>query len=201
MPPNASEPASGSVIAHAAIFSSVISSGSQRSFCASVPRLMMVAAPSPRLTPTVLSRPMLTPASSETIATAIDACAPISPSPPPCFVGELLGRRTSALARSFSSMPLTASAAITSRPNSLNSFRAIGYGDSSPLSKLVQVRPDLLVDERAHGVAHDDVGIGPFEHRAQLRQPCGDVVDLPDAIGLDGLGVVPAAQAAEIAPP
>jgi hypothetical protein len=34
---------------------------------------MIVAAPKPRLTPTVLSRPMLTPASSETKATAIEA--------------------------------------------------------------------------------------------------------------------------------
>ncbi len=69
MPPNASDPESGSVIAHAAIFPSVISSGNQRSFWASVPRLMMVVAPRPRLTPTVLSSPMLTLATSE-ISTA-----------------------------------------------------------------------------------------------------------------------------------
>ena len=72
MPPNASEPESGSVIAHAAIFSSVISSGSQRSFWAKVPRLMMVAAPRPRLTDAVLSNPMLTLAISETRTATIE---------------------------------------------------------------------------------------------------------------------------------
>ena len=79
MPPNASEPESGSVMAHAAIFSSVISSGSQRSFWASVPRLMMVAAPRPRLTDAVLSKPMLTPASSDTSTATIDPCAASPP--------------------------------------------------------------------------------------------------------------------------
>ena len=125
MPPNASEPESGSVMAHAAIFSSVISSGSQRSFWASVPRLMMVVAPRPRLTETVLSNPMLTPASSETIMATIDAWAAIPPKPP-APSGFSLCASPASLARSRSSIDLTDSAAIASRPNWLKSLRAIG---------------------------------------------------------------------------
>ena len=57
MPPKASEPESGSVIAQARDLSSVMRSGSQRCFWARVPRLMIVAAPRPKLTPTALSNP------------------------------------------------------------------------------------------------------------------------------------------------
>src|SRR5690242_6194291 len=136
MPPNASEPESGSVMAHAAIFSSVISSGSQRSFCASVPRLMMVAAPRPRLTDAVLSNPMLTRAISDTNTAIIDPCAP--PPKPPESSGFSSGTSSRCspfcLARSRSSIFLTDSAAMASRPNWLNSLRTIGYGDISPVS-------------------------------------------------------------------
>lgn len=123
MPPNASEPESGSVIAHAAIFSSVISSGSQRSFWASVPRLAMVAAPRPRLTDAVDSNPMLTRAISETSTAIIEPCAP-----PPLnsFAAPELSPFSSTPLRSRSSTFLTASAAMVSRPNWLNSLRAIG---------------------------------------------------------------------------
>src|ERR1700753_3018782 len=136
MPPNASEPESGSVMAHAAIFSSVISSGSQLSFCASVPRLMMVAAPKPRLTDAVLSSPMLTRAISDTSTAIIDPCAP-PPKPPDMLEfssGSSAAGAPFCLARSRSSIFLTDSAAMASRPNWLHSLRAIRYGDSSPVS-------------------------------------------------------------------
>jgi len=90
---------------------------------------MIVPAPRPRLTPTVLSNPRLTPASSDTSTAAIDACGPRPPNP----VDERLSE-SAVRARSLSSIVLTASAASTSRPNSLNSFRAIGYGEISPVS-------------------------------------------------------------------
>ncbi len=64
MPPNASEPESGSVMAHAPTFSIVTRPGSQRFFWASVPRLRSVPAVRPMLTPIDATRPRLTPAIS-----------------------------------------------------------------------------------------------------------------------------------------
>src|SRR5690625_884372 len=199
MPPNASEPASGSVIAQHAIFANVISSGSQRSCCASVPRLAMVAAPRPRLTPTLLSQPLRTPDSSETTLPAIASCPPSSPRPPP----EPRSRAVlpvcspDSVARCLSSIVLTASPAITSRPNSLNSLRTIGYGDSSPLSiaswcgRTSLSMKSRTVSRMITSVSdHSNIGFSFIV----LRQPPRDVVDLPDPIGLDGLGVMPAAQ-------
>ena len=57
MPPNASDPDPGSVIAHAPIFSNVSRSRAQRSFCAMVPFPMMAAAVSPTLTPIAVTMP------------------------------------------------------------------------------------------------------------------------------------------------
>ena len=66
------EATSGSVMANADRIRPSNNGFSHRSFCASVPRLAMVAAPRPRLTPRVLSSPMLTPASSDTSTAAIE---------------------------------------------------------------------------------------------------------------------------------
>ena len=57
MPPKASEPEPGSVIAQAPILSSVSRSRPQRSFCSSVPLDMMAAAVSPTLTPMAVTMP------------------------------------------------------------------------------------------------------------------------------------------------
>src|ERR1700730_1321680 len=54
MPPNASEPESGSVMAQAPILARVSRSRPHRSFCSMVPRFMIVPAARPRLTPTPL---------------------------------------------------------------------------------------------------------------------------------------------------
>jgi hypothetical protein len=59
MLPNASEPEPGSVIAQAPIFSIVRSSGTKRSFWATVPRLMMAPAVRPTLTPNAVIMPGL----------------------------------------------------------------------------------------------------------------------------------------------
>src|ERR1700757_28396 len=193
IPPKASEPESGSVIAHAAIFSIVTSGGSQRSFWASVPRAMIVAAPSPRLTPIAATVPRLTPASSLIMIAAIDACSPSPPSMP--------GPRPSDLpscwrARSPSSMFLTASAANTSSPNSLNSFRMIGYGSISPLSSASTCgRSSLSMNSRtASRISRSLSDHSNIWHSLSARQPRGDVVDQPQPVGLDGLHVVPAGQ-------
>ena len=55
--PKASEPESASVIAHAPTFSNVSRSSAQRSFCRTVPRLMIVAAARPVLTPIAVTSP------------------------------------------------------------------------------------------------------------------------------------------------
>jgi hypothetical protein len=57
MPPKASDPESGSVIAQAPILSMVSRSRPQRSFCSTVPRFMMVPPASPRDTPMAVTRP------------------------------------------------------------------------------------------------------------------------------------------------
>ena len=55
--PNASEPESGSVIAHAPTLSNVRRSSAHRSFCAAVPLLMMAPAARPTLTPMAVTSP------------------------------------------------------------------------------------------------------------------------------------------------
>ncbi len=57
MPPNASEPEFGSVIAHAPILSSVRRSSAHRSFCSIVPLFMTAAAVRPTLTPIAVTMP------------------------------------------------------------------------------------------------------------------------------------------------
>ena len=57
MPPRASEPESGSVMAQAPILSSVIRSRPQRSICAGVPLFMMVPPARPVLTPSAVTMP------------------------------------------------------------------------------------------------------------------------------------------------
>src|ERR1700733_1283986 len=180
-------------MAHAAIFSSVISSGSQRSFWSRVPRLMIVAAPRPRLTPTVLSNPMLTPASSDTSTAAIDAWVPKSPKPADDRFSE---SARPARSRSLSSIVFTGSAASTPKPNSLNSLRAIGYGELSPVSNASRCgRISLSMNPRTVSrmirSVSDHSNIICFW---LLRQPGGDVVDVPGTVGLDGLDVVPSGE-------
>ena len=57
MPPKASEPEPGSVMAHAPIVSSVRRGSAQRSFWRRVPRDMMAAAVRPTLTPSAVTMP------------------------------------------------------------------------------------------------------------------------------------------------
>ena len=57
MPPRASDPESGSVIAHAPTLSIVIRSRPQRSICAGVPLFMIVPPASPVLTPSAVTMP------------------------------------------------------------------------------------------------------------------------------------------------
>ena len=57
MPPNASEPEPGSVMAHEPIASRVRSLSPQRSFCAMVPFDMIAVAVSPKLTPMAVTIP------------------------------------------------------------------------------------------------------------------------------------------------
>ena len=57
MPPRASEPESGSVMAHAPTLSSVIRSSPQRSIWAGVPPFMMVPPARPVLTPRAVTMP------------------------------------------------------------------------------------------------------------------------------------------------
>jgi hypothetical protein len=57
MPPKASDPEPGSVMAQAPIFSIVRIGSAQRSFCAVVPLLMMLAAVSPTETPIAVTMP------------------------------------------------------------------------------------------------------------------------------------------------
>ena len=57
MPPRASEPESGSVMAHAPTLSSVMRSRPHRSICAGVPPFMMVPPASPVLTPSAVTMP------------------------------------------------------------------------------------------------------------------------------------------------
>ena len=57
MPPNASEPEPGSVIAHAPMASRVSSGSAQRSFCRVVPRDMIAAGVSPIDTPSAVTMP------------------------------------------------------------------------------------------------------------------------------------------------
>jgi hypothetical protein len=57
IPPKASEPEPGSVMAQAPIFSRVSRSRPQRSFCSSVPLDMMDALVSPTLTPIAVTIP------------------------------------------------------------------------------------------------------------------------------------------------
>ena len=128
IPPKASEPESGSVMAQDATFSMVMIPGSQRSFCASVPRDAIVVAPNPRLTPSAETSPMQAPASS-LITTAIMESRPLRASPEPPAASP------SARARSFASIFSTLSRDMASIPNSANSFRMIGYGVTSPLSR------------------------------------------------------------------
>ena len=124
-------------MAHEATFSMVTIPGSQRSFCASVPRDMMVVAPSPRLTPSADTSPMHTPASS-LVTTAMSESWP-SKAPPPRSVSEVPAALSSssspeAVARSRASSFATPSRAMASIPNSANNFRMIGYGGISPPS-------------------------------------------------------------------
>ena len=64
MPPSASEPESGSVIAQAPILSRVMRSSDHRCICAGVPNLLMVPAARPVETPREVSMPGLTRQSS-----------------------------------------------------------------------------------------------------------------------------------------
>ncbi len=57
MPPSASDPESGSVMAHAPILSSVMRSRPQRSIWAGVPLFMMVPPARPVLTPSAVTIP------------------------------------------------------------------------------------------------------------------------------------------------
>jgi hypothetical protein len=59
MLPNASEPESGSVMAQAPILFMLSKSGTKRSFCARVPRLMIAPAVKPTLTPHAVMMPKL----------------------------------------------------------------------------------------------------------------------------------------------
>ena len=64
MPPSASEPESGSVMAHAPIFSKVSRSRPQRSICSRVPSFITVPPASPVDTPSEVTMPGLTRQSS-----------------------------------------------------------------------------------------------------------------------------------------
>ena len=120
MPPNASEPESGSVIAQAPTFSKVTRSGSQRSFWASVPRPAMVGTVRPRLTPI----PVTSPCTPGKFADQDEAHAAWALSPP--NMPPDAPPRTSAPSRILASRFSSDSRAIASMPKVANSFRMIG---------------------------------------------------------------------------
>ena len=117
MPPSASDPESGSVIAQAPTLFMVTRSGSHRFFWASVPLDRIVDGVSPRLTPIEATMPRLTPDSSMLRMAPIE----VIPGPPPePVLGSASPRATSSsLANSLS----RASEAIASTPKVLSRFR------------------------------------------------------------------------------
>ncbi len=126
MPPKASEPESGSVIAQAPTVSNVTRPGSQRSFCASVPRLRIVPAANPRLTPNDATRPRLTPAKS------LLSTTPMLPAPLKAL--DFSPSPEGASPRSRASDFSRPSRAMSARPKVEYSLRMMSNGGSAPLS-------------------------------------------------------------------
>ncbi|MBE1461658.1 hypothetical protein H4W33_000670 [Kibdelosporangium phytohabitans] len=161
IPPNASDPDSGSVIAHAPMCSKVASFGSHRCFCASVPRVRMVCAVRPRLTPTEATRPRLTPAISLTAISASDSC-------PPNGEPARFGLSVSGSSRRccLSSSLVIASRASTSMPNADQNARMMSYGGSCPDSRRsrcgrISLSANPRIEARISRSVSDHSNIGP----------------------------------------
>src|SRR4051794_13548155 len=126
MRPNASEPESDSVIAHAPTLSKVSRSSAHFSFCSVVPRLMIVAAARPVLTPIAVTRP-----GEHRQSSMIGSSMNPAPGPPPSPSSDFgasappfsLAMRRSNDARAMSPMP-----------NVEYSLRITSYGGVSPNS-------------------------------------------------------------------
>ena len=118
IPPKASEPASGSVIAQAPTFSKVIRSRAQRLRCSTVPLALMVPAARPMETPIAAGMPIETFTSSiwGSTASAGSIPSPDDEDPSPEIERSKL------------------SAAIASRPKVEKNFRIRSYGGRSPCS-------------------------------------------------------------------
>src|SRR5215468_9975904 len=141
MPPKASEPEPGSVMAQAPIFSRVSSDSAQRSFWAIVPRDMMALAVRPKLTPMAVTMPGHQRQSSM-MGTIWRPTASLSP-PPLAARGFAfaLSPRAFASATAFSRAIWLAKRwrFISSMPKVRISLRRMSYGGRSPCSRASQL--------------------------------------------------------------
>src|SRR5262249_565619 len=139
IPPNASEPEPGSVIAQAPIVSRVSRGSAQRSFCAIVPFDMIALAARPKLTPMAVTMP-----GHQRQSSMIGmSCMPIpSPSPPLERARAFAcSPRPLASAAAFS-RPICAAKrwrASSSIPKVRMSLRRMSYGGRSPCSRASQL--------------------------------------------------------------
>src|SRR5437879_2775807 len=123
MPPNASEPAPGSVIAHAPILSSVMSGSAQRRFWRQVPLAMMAPPVNPTEAPNDMQKPGLI-RDSSMVTIAPRAGSRIAPA---ASSGSSLAGAPSACFSIRSNAPRASSA----RPNVRAILRISSYGRSS----------------------------------------------------------------------
>ena len=131
MRPNASEPESDSVIAQAPTLSKVSRSSAHFSFCSVVPRLMIVPAASPVLTPIAVTRP-----GEHRQSSMIGRSMKPAPAPPPGRARSRPRRSGSPwlARRSFAMRFAKDACAISPMPNVEYSLRITSYGGVSPNS-------------------------------------------------------------------
>ena len=132
MPPSASDPESGSVMAHDPILPSDTRPGSQRFFCARVPRLRMVLDVSPIDTPSEVTRPRLTDDSSQLSMMNADWLIPPDAADAPPRERDPAPVSPAARASSAASSLASASSAIWSTPKVDSSLRRMSYGARRP---------------------------------------------------------------------
>src|SRR5690606_34924814 len=165
MPPNASDPEPGSVMAQAPILSKVSRSRTHRSRCSGVPRFMIVPAARPRLTPIADTRPGATLHSSMIGSMDIAALPPerSRPSPSPSPESDGAPARSRSWRARKDARHLVHAERLEQVPQQVVRRQVARL-------QRVQVRPDLRVDPAAHRVPDHQVFVGPLDHA--LRLPC-----------------------------
>ena len=174
IPPSASEPESGSVIAQAPILSSVMRSSAQRSICAGVPSLLIVPAARPLDTPSEVRRPGLTRHSS---IVEISCAA---------------GSDVAALARRLLTGELSLELAREALLRHLLQTEGVVHlsqdrvGRQSVVLEVIELGPDLLVDETPHDGDDRLLLVGPLVHLATRTLPNEPVRSYQEVTGEDG---------------